>query len=99
MDRRQDGTAAALFAAGLVPVQGEDFPPHQDARLRGERRGAKPAIARRRCPFCRAGQRAVRRRATRDPRAAPAARPSLPHPGRPAALAAAAGSSTLSRRS
>ncbi len=27
MDRRQDGTAAALFAAVLVPVQGEDFPP------------------------------------------------------------------------
>ena len=39
MDRRQDGTAAAIFAAGLVPVQGESVSPHQDARLKDERRG------------------------------------------------------------
>ena len=98
MDRRQDGTAAAIFAAGLGPVQGEGIAPRQDARLRDERRGGEPPIARRRCSFCRTGQRAVRRRATRDQRAAALARPSLPHPG-PPADAAAAGPSTHKRSS
>ena len=98
MDRRQDGTAAAIFAAGLVPVQGEGIAPRQDARLKDERRGGEPPIARRRCPSCRTGQRALRRRATRDPCAAALARPSLPHPG-PPADAAATGPSTHSRRS
>jgi hypothetical protein len=36
MDRRQDGTAAADFAAGLVPMRGASGFPHQDARLKDE---------------------------------------------------------------
>jgi hypothetical protein len=101
MDRRRGGTAAATFAAVLVPVQGEAITPHQDARLRrdGRRGGEPPPVGRRRRPFCSTGQRAVRRRATRDPRAASVARPSLPHFGPPAHAAVAAGSSRLSRRS
>ena len=100
MDRRRGGTAAATFAGCLVPVQGEGITQHQDARLRDERRGGEPPpVARRPRAFCRTGQRAGRRRATRDPRAASVARPSLPHHGPPAAHAAAAGSSKHPRRS
>ena len=96
MDRRQDGTAAR-FAAGLVPVRGGSTSPHQDARLRDERRGAMPPVARRRCLICGPGQRSERRSAIRDPRAAALARPNPPHPGRPAHVAAA-GPSTHPRR-
>ena len=99
MDRRQDGTAAAFFAERPVPVPGESIAPHQDARLTDERRAGTPPIARRRRPICGPGQRPVRRRATRDPRAAVfPARPTLPHPGLPS-KAAAAGPATQPRRS
>ncbi len=72
MDRRRGGTAAATFAADLAPVQGGEVAPHQDARLRrDERRGGEPSppVARRRRLLCSTRQRAVRRRATPDPRA------------------------------
>ena len=35
MDRRQDGTVAALFAAGLAPVLGENIAPHSGYAAEG----------------------------------------------------------------
>ena len=82
MDRRQDGTAAAaFFAASPVPAPGESVAPRQDARLRDERRGGEPPVARRPRPFRGPGRRPARLRATRDPRAA-AFRTTDPAPSR-----------------
>ena len=81
MDRRQDGTPAALFAARPVPAPGESIAPRQGARLRDERRGGEPPVARRRRPFRGPGRRPARLRATRDPRAA-ASRTTDPAPSR-----------------
>jgi hypothetical protein len=81
MDRRQDGTAAALFAADPVPAPGEAVAPRQDARLRQGRSGGTPPATRRPRPFRGSGRRPVRRSATRDPRAA-APRTTDPAPSR-----------------
>ena len=97
MDRRQDGTAAAVSAACPAPVQGGSAAPHQGHAVEGRatrRRRRSPAAGA--CAAVRDGD--TRGDARHGIRAPPLpARPTLPHPG--FADRRAAGPETPPRRS
>lgn len=98
MDRRQDGTVAALFAAGLAPVLGENIAPHSGYAAKG--RATRRQAAGRPPPVSFLPDRTATGAAMRD---TGSARGRLSHdrpchlPGSPSN--AAAGPATPSRRS